>query len=158
MAFTFSNLAFYVSSFLLKKMISESHEKMNENFDTIHDDSHLSTSVIVEETEIQPLNNELQTLLLENQTLKNQLDRALQFTNEIENIRSKNSELQSKLHQSQLPGESEAGNDRPPVRVQQLLSGENLYPRSGRNLQFLPGPHTDPALKRAASGPVAEGL
>ena len=46
----------------------------------------------------------------------------------------------------------------PPVRVQQLLSGENLYPRSGRNLQFLPGPHTDPALKRAASGPVAEGL
>ena len=102
MAFTFSNLAFYVSSFLLKKMISESHEKMNENFDTIHDDSHLSTSVIVEETEIQPLNNELQTLLLENQTLKNQLDRALQFTNEIENIRSKNSELQSKLHQSQL--------------------------------------------------------
>lgn len=59
-------------------------------------------STVIDETEIEQFNPNNHSLFLENQALKEQLERALKFASEIDNINSKNTDLLSQLQKSNL--------------------------------------------------------
>lgn len=74
-----------------------------QNFDKEDSDTnHICTSTIIDEMEMDQYNQNPQSLYMENQTLKKQLERALRMASEIDQINNKNTNLLGKLQESNL--------------------------------------------------------
>ncbi|OHT16649.1 hypothetical protein TRFO_13079 [Tritrichomonas foetus] len=79
-------------------MDSESNERLIDD-----SDPNLSlSSTLLEESEFSRFQNDNNALITENQSLRNQLDRALKFTEEIEKVNAKNSLLLTQLQETKL--------------------------------------------------------
>ncbi|KAK8899669.1 hypothetical protein M9Y10_001991 [Tritrichomonas musculus] len=79
-------------------MNSDSHNREKGESDS--NQSYAST--IIDEAEIEQINLNNHSLFLENQSLKEQLERALKFTSELDKINAKNTNLLSQLQESNL--------------------------------------------------------
>ena len=77
-------------------MNSDSHNREKGESDS--NQSYAST--IIDEAEIEQINLNNHSLFLENQSLKEQLERALKFTSELDKINAKNTNLLSQLQES----------------------------------------------------------